>query len=300
MKLFFLAFFLVVNSTISFSQSTFKCGWTTFKTSTLVHEYTYSYTLQDSVKFFLADSVKYFIAPDSQAILKVEYPFHDKITYKTASYLNDKKKVTKCEEYKDNLVTGVKDYKYDDKGRVIYELDENKVINRTYKKTFEYVTEKNGEQVIKEVSYFNGALEFYTRSYFNKNNQKYKEIRLNDNNKDIVHEEKFIYNAAGKLKSRSVYFPEWKVTKNFPEAGGDDPDKCFKTNPVNISDKPSAATKIGFMRKLLTKNKSILLDPDCHEFSYRFYNSDCEVIVSTTKINNIKQVIFRFKERMHY
>ena len=300
MKQFIVTLLFIVFVSGAVAQPTFKCGWTSYKTSMIVHEFTYSYLFKDSIKFFLADSTCTFIAPDSQAMLKVDYPFHDNVTYKTASYYNEKKKLIKCENYKDNLVQVLKEFKYDDKGRKIVETEDNKINIKVYKKTFEYVTEKNNEQVIKEISYYNGALEFYTRTYFNKENVKYKEIRLNDNNKDIVHEEKFFYNAAGRLKERSVFFPEWKVTKNFPEIGADDPAKCFKSEQLNIPDKPSVSSKITFLRKLLTKNRALLLDADCHDFSYRFYGSDCEVIISTTKTNNIKQVVFRYKERLHY
>jgi hypothetical protein len=133
-----------------------------------------------------------------------------------------------------------------------------------------------------------------------KDNRKVKEVRLNDNNKDIVHSEYFYYTSDGRLKERTVFFPEWKVTKKFDEAGGEDPAKCFKALAVNIADKPSVNSKISFLRKLLTKNQAMLLDPDCHNFTYRFYSPDCEVLVRTTKTNNIKEVIFRYKERLHY
>ena len=301
MKSFLIAFFtfFVLFNASAQSPATFKCGWNTYHTATVIHEFTYSYVYKDSFKLYLADSTKTFIAPDSQVVLNIDYPFHDNIVYKVANYYNAKRKVIKTEEYKDNSVQVLRDFKYDDKNRKIYSYEDNKLTLNNYKKLYDYSTEKGtGDIVITETSYFNGALEFYTKSYFDKNSSKYKEVRLNNNNKDIVHVEKFFYNAAGKLKSRSVFFPEFQVTKEFPEAGGDDPVKCYKSMAMNISDKATLQTKVSFLKKLLMKNQALLLDKDCHDFEYKFTSSDCEVVISTTKTNNIKQVIFRLKEKV--
>lgn len=280
------------------AQATFKCGWTTYKTAAIVHEYTYSYVYNDSFRLYLADSSKTFIAPDSAATLTVSNPYRDNSKCQLACYYNAKKKVIKSEEYKDNLIQITKEYKYDDKNRKTMATEDNRQTNGNFKKVFDYSTDKNGDFIISEVSYYNGRIEFYTKTYYDKNNQKYKEVRLNDNNKDIVHVENFSYNQAGKLRERSVYFPEFKVTKKFPEPGGDGPAKCYKSQPLNISDKPSLHTKIAFLKKVLGKNATTLLDPDCKDFEYRFFTSDCEVIISTTKTNNIKQVVFRYKEKL--
>jgi hypothetical protein len=297
-KCIFILLLLVVGCRIS-AQTTFKCGWTTYKASMIIHEYTYSYTLGDSIRLFLADSTKTFVAPDSAATLNIDYPFKDNITYKVANTYNAKKKLIKSDELKNDGVQVSREYKYDDKNRKVYETEDNKISNNIYKKTFSYSTEKNGDQLVSESAYFNGRIEFYTRSYYDKRNVKYKEVRLNDDNKEVVHVENFIYNDAGRLKERSVYFTQFKVTKTFPE-GGDSPADCFKSQVVNITDKASPATKIAFLKKLIAKNKPSLLDPSCHEFECRFYNSDCEVLISTTKTNNIKKVVFRYKERLHF
>ena len=298
MKTSILSFLLFVLIGSVTAQPTFKCGWTTYKTAAIIHEYTYSYTFQDSVKLYLADSTKTFIAPDSQATLMIDYPFHDNNRYETISYYNEKKRVVKTEEYKDKLLQVMREYKYDDKGRKTYQFEDNKQNNNNYKKTFDYGVDKaSGDAVISEVSSFNGRVEFYTKSYFDKKNQKYKEVRLNDNNKDIVHVENFYYNTAGRLADRSVYFPEFKVTKKFPESNAEVPAKCYKSQPVNVPEKVFLHNKVTFLKKLLTKNMALLLDKDCNEFEYKFKNAECEVIVSTTKTNNIKQVIFRFREK---
>lgn len=280
------------------AQPTFKCGWTTYKTAAIIHEYTYSYVFRDSFKLYLVDSAKTFVAPDSAATLTVSNPYRDNSKSLVASYFNAKKKVIKTEEYKDNLLQIAREYKYDDKNRKICQTEDNKQTNGNYKKTYDFSNDKNGDFVINEVSYFNGRVEFYTKSYYDKNSVKYKEVRLNDNNKDIVHVENFTYNASGKLKERSVYFPEFKVTKKFPEPGGDQPAKCYKSQPLNISDRPTLGSKVSFLKKVLNKNAALLNDADCTDFEYRFFSADCELIISTTKINGARQVIFRYKEKM--
>ena len=288
----------MLSSCSVYGQSTFKCGWTTYKTVMIIHEYTYSYTYKDSFKLYLADSTKTFVAPDSAALLTIDYPFHDNVVYKEASYLNGKKKVIKTEQYRDNLLTGFKEFKYDDKNRKTYEYEENKEKSSNYKKLFDFATDKStGDFTVNETSYFNGRLEFYTKSFYNSANQKYKEVRLNDNNKDIVHVENFTYGVSGRVRERSVYFPEFKVTKTFPEPGGDDPAKCYKMQAINIPEKASLSTKVGYLKKLLSKNLPLIMDKDCHDFEYKFISPDCEVVISTVKTNNIKQIVFRFKEK---
>ncbi len=300
MRLVFTFIFSCLIVAGAYAQPTFKCGWTQYKTTMIIHEFTYSYVYKDSFKLFLADSTKTFVAPDSQVTLKVSYPFRqDKDVYQTADYYNAKRKLVKSEDYKDKLLQVSREFKYDDKNRKIYSFEDNKASGNNYKRLLDYSVDKGcGEVVITESSYFNGRIEFYTKSFFDKNSVKVKEIRLNDNNKDVVHVENFFYNAAGRLRERTVFFPEFKVTKTFPEFGSEDPAKCFKSQVLNISDKPALGTKVGFLRKLLNKNQGLLLDKDCHDFEYRFFNSDCEVIIGTTKTNNVKQVIFRFKEKV--
>jgi hypothetical protein len=297
-KSIFTLLFLALAYQLS-AQTTFKCGWVSYKASMVIHEYTYSYTIGDSIRLFLADSTKTFVAPDSAATLNVDYPFKDNTTYKIANTYSPKKKVIKSDELKNDQVQISREYKYDDKNRKISEIEDNKVTGNIYKKTFSYSNEKNGDLVVKEAAYFNNRVEFYTKAYYNSSNVKYKEIRLNDDDKEVVHVENFIYNDAGRLKERTVYFTQFKVTKTFPE-GGDDPANCFATQTVNITEKPTLGTKITFLKKLIAKNKPTLLDPGCHEFEYKFRNSDCEVVIATTKTNNIKKVIFRYKEHLHF
>ena len=298
MKKLTVAALLAIAGLSARGQANFKCGWTSYKTAMIIHEYTYSYVFADSFKLYLADSSKTFVAPDSAATLTVSTPYRDNSKCKIADYLDAKKKVVKTEEYKDDLVQSIKEFKYDDKNRKTFQSEENRLTSSNYKRNYTFSTEKNGDFVISEVSMFNGRVEFYTKTYYDKNSQKYKEVRLNDNNKDIVHVENFYYNAAGRLKERTVYFPEFKVTKKFAEPGGDVPAKCFKTQALNIAEKPALNSKVSFLKKVLSKNMALATDRDCTEFEYKFLSQDCEVIISSTKVNNVKQVIFRYKQKL--
>jgi len=113
----------------------------------------------------------------------------------------------------------------------------------------------------------------------------------------VVHIETFIYNANGKLQERSVYFPEWKVTKKFQEAIDDMPDKCLRILPVGIPDKYTPATKVAYIKKVLLKNKLVLTDKDCPHFEFTFRNfTNCDIVVATTKVNNGKKVVLKYKE----
>ena len=301
MKKILVTFVLLSACFLAYAQTTFKCGWDTYKARMVIHEYTYSFNMKDSVHLFLGDSTRIFVSTDSSAVLTIDFPFHDNLQYKTASFFNTAKKLVKQEEYRDNALQCTKEYKYDDKNRKVFQLEDNKAKGNVYKKLYDYSTDKkNGDGIISETSYFNGRIEFYTRSYYDRNSVLYKEVRLNDNNKDVIHTESFKYGENGKVKERTVFFNELNVTKTFPETAGEQPAKCFKTMVVNIPDKATMVGKVGFLKKLIQKNAGLILDPDCHEYEYRFTNSDCEVIVSSTKTNNIKQVVFRYKERVPY
>jgi hypothetical protein len=282
------------------AQATFKIGWNTYKTGLIIHEFNYYYTDKDSLKLRQADSAQTFATSDSLVTLTVTYPAREKAVYKTANFFNAKKQVVRSEEYRDENLQVVREWKYDEKGRKIYHLEDNKLTSNNYKKNYDYVSDKKtGDLVVTESSYYNGKIEFYTKSYFDSKNVKYKEMRLNDNNKDIIHIESYTYGDNGKVKERSVYFPEFKVTKKFEEPQGDLLPKCFNTLPTNTLEKPSLAGRVAYIKRVLTRNQSILMDKDCPEFVFKFTNNtNCEMLVSTTKVNNGRQVIYRFKERL--
>ena len=295
--IFLLACFIIIDCT---AQKSFKAGWNTYSTGYLIHEYTYAMQFQDTLKLNQTDSALIYCTLDSLVRMTVTFPYKQKDSFKTINIYNSRKLLVRTEEYKNELLLYSKDWKYDDKDRQVLFLTDNKVNGNTYKKIYEYsVDKKGGDMVVSESSYINGRIEFYTKGYINKQNQKYKEVRLNDNNKDIVHVETFTYGDNGKVKLRSVYFPEWKVTKNFDEYEGTIPLKCFSYLPIVLIDKITVPGRVAFLKKLLVKNRALFNDTECHEFDHKFTNKfTCEVEVLTTKVNNGRNVIFKYKERV--
>ncbi len=297
-RIFTLLFLVFANGLLA--QPNFKVGWNTYKAGLITHQFTYRYTYTDSTVLTLIDTLTYLSTADSLVNLCVHTPMHDRAVYKTCDYLNAKKQVIKTEEYKDEALLSNKEWRYDDKNRKSTHTEENKSTGNTYRKTYDYSPDKKtGDMVVTESSYYNGKVEFYTKSYYDRNSVKYKEVRLNDNNKDIIHIESYTYGDNGKVKERSVFFPEFKVTKKFEEHGGDMPAKCFRTLPMGTIEKPSIAGRIAYIKRVLIKNQAIIYDKDCDEFEYHFINgTNCEVIVSTTKTHNVWQVVYRFKEHV--
>jgi hypothetical protein len=284
----------------SIAQPTFKAGWNTYNTGMIIHECTYQLNQADSMKLSIADSTVVYVSTDSLVTLTVHYSPRERSTRKTARYLNIRKQLMKLEEYKDENLVESNDWKYDEMHRKIYHIIENKITGNSYRKNYDYSSDKkSGDIIITESSYENGKIEFYTRCYIDKNNVKYKEVRLNNNNKDVVHVETFIYGDNGKVKERSVYFTEWKVTRKFPEAAGAVPARCTRIMPMGMLEKPSMNNRIVFMKRVLAKNQSAFADNTCTEYEYKFTNlSNCEMIVTPLKSNKMKQVVFRFKQKV--
>ena len=280
-------------------QATFKAGWDTYKTKMVIHEYTYNFTPNDSFRLYPADSTVILISSDSAAVIVVNYPLREKTYNKTINYFNAKKQVIKTEEYKGDNLLILREWKYDEKNRKNYYYEDNKVTGKNYKKNYDYSTDKkNGDLIVTESSYYNCKIEFYTKSYYDKKMVKYKEVRLNDNNKDVIHIESYTYGDNGKVMERSVYFPEFKVTKKFTESGADEAPKCSKVMPLNASEKIYLPGKAIYLKNFLNKIQPILSDPECTHFEYKYTNLVNEITVCTTKVNNGRQVIFRYKERM--
>ena len=290
---------LLTASPLLFAQTTFKAGWNTYQVSMVIREYTYSYTYTDSFKLFLTDSAVTYVANDSMVTQTTYYRLHDKAIYKVVNYLTGKKQVIKTEEYKDDNLQVVSEWKYDEKGRKTYSLEDNKLTGNVYKKNFDYATDKKtNEAVMTESAYFNNKIEFYTKSYFDKNGVKTKEVRLNDNNKDVIHIENYVYGANGKVKERSVYFPEFKVTKKFEEREGLLLPKCFTVAPMGVKEKINIHARVSFMKKFLASKAAVIFDKDCDEFSYKFISGTyCDIVVASSKTNNVKKVTFRYREK---
>ncbi len=281
------------------AQSTFKAGFKTYNTGLIIHEYGYKYVQKDGPQLYATDSAKTYVNTDSFVTMTVAHRQHDQAEYKTINYLTTKKLLAKSEEYKNGNLVEENSWKYDDKRREIYHLKENKTNGYTYKKNFRYENEKGGGHVKYESSYFNGRIEFYTKYYFNSKNVLTKEVRLNDNNKDIVHVETYTYGENGKVKERSVYFPEFKVTKTFKEPEGNVPAKCSGMMPIGIKAKANPATRTFYIKRAILKNLATISDPECSDFDYTFTNySDCLVKVASTKINNGRVATFVYKEKI--
>jgi len=301
MKKVFIAIILFINIACSFAQATFNTGWKDYKTGAITHEYVYS--CKDNLSLYLNDSIDIFFSPDSLIKMTVEYPLSEHAVYKTVEYFNTAKELIKREEYKSAAMLQTTEWKYDDKKRKVYQYEDNKQNGNKYKKTYTYEPDKKtGGRVVTESSYFNDKIEYYTKDYYDDKNVKTKQVRLNDNNEDIMHVESYIYDDKGKLKERSVYFPEFKVTKTFPE-NVDDPElpKCSRVLPITNETitYPLLPSKVAFLKKFLTKEQVILTDKDCKAFEYKFTNRDnCDIIVSSTKVNNSKRVLLRLKQKM--
>jgi hypothetical protein len=299
MKRVFCTLLLVLGCVAGWCQATFKAGWNTYQTGTFTREYTYNFN-NDTAKLSAGDSAQIYATKDSSVIMTLHYPARDKSVYKTINYYNPKKQILKTEEYKDDNMTMSYEWRYDDKNRKNYYFEDNKVSGRNFRKTYDYATDKkNGDLVVTECFYDDGRIEFYTKAYYDKKGVKYKEVRLNDNNKDVVHIESYIYTPDGKLKERSVYFPEWKVTRKFEEKDGSMPPKCARCLPVGTAEKILLTTRVAFIKKLLGRNYALLSDPDCGQYEYTFKNfTNCEIIVATTNVNNMKRVTFRYREKV--
>jgi hypothetical protein len=298
-KMVFIAMAAVFNACMAYGQPVFKVGWNTYKTGIVVYEYTYNLTNTDSIRMSLADSTQTFSTSDSLVTLTVHYSPREKTLFKTANFYNSKKQLVKTEEYKDDNLLLSKEWRYDEQNRKNFYYEDNKTKGVNYRKTYEYSGDKKtGEVIASECSYYNGKIEFYTKSYFNKSNVKYKEVRLNDNNKDVVHIESYTYGGNGRVKERSVYFPEWKVTRKFEEHEGSEPAKCYQTIPLPASERVMLNARMIFLKKLIAKNQAMIYDKDCSDFEYKFSKVNCEVAVYPTKVNKGRAVVFKLRERI--
>lgn len=292
--------FFVSASNAQQQPLTFKAGWKTYNLGMMIHEYTYSYTHTDSARLYVTDSAKTYVSSDSMVSMELIFKNKDKTEYKTVYYLNNKKQTIKSEAYKDDVLQETNEWKYEDKNMISIHFKTNNINATTYKKTFTYnIDKKSGESVTNECSYYNGKIEFYTRYYYNNKNQLYKEVRLNDNNKDIVHTETFVYGENGKVSERSVYFPEFKVTKKFDEPAGKIPAACFAMMPMGTLEKANLRTRISFIKRVIQKNIKTINNPECKSYEYTFTNRlNCTITIATTKINNGKIVRYQYKEKL--
>ncbi len=282
------------------AQPTFKAGFRTYNTTLIVYEFTFNYVHTDSARLSATDSAKTYVGQDSLVTMTEASRYRDKAIYKTVNYFSAKKQLLKSEDYKDDNLVEINEWRYDDKNRKTVHYKDNKINGNTYRKQYDYTADKKtGESVVTESSFFNNKIEFYTKMYYDKHNVMYKEVRLNDNNKDIIHVETFTYGDNGKVSGRSVYFPEFKVTKKFEEPAGQVPAKCFGFMPMGTPDKVNLNNRVAYIKRVITKNMTKLSDPACKDYEYTFTNSsNCTITIATTKVNNGKSVRYRFKEKV--
>ena len=281
------------------AQTTFKAGWKTYEAASVIREYNYHYTHTDSVRITLADSAITYIAADSAVVMTQAIRGRDANVYRTVHFFGPKKQLLKTDEYKDDNLLETNEWRYDDKNRKISHIRSNTTNKNVYKKLYDYtVDKKTGESVTSEAAYINGKIEFYTKLYYDKNNVMYKEVRLNDNNKDIVHVENFTYGENGKVKERSVYFPEFKVTKTFTEPAGNIPAKCFGLKAIPPMERVNPTMKVPYIRRVIGKNLAALQDTSCPEYEYTFTNNvNCIITISANKSNKHRTVRYRLKEK---
>ena len=299
MNKFVFTFILLIFNSCIWAQPTFKAGWNTYKIGTLTREYTYNLINNDTGNLHLTDSLMVYTSPDSLVTLTVHKPFRQNDIYTTVCYYNIKKQLLKKEEYTNGNLQEVNQWRYDKKFRKIYHLEDNKTNGNTYKTTYEYAppNKKNGDHIVKECSFYNGRIEFYTNAYYDKHNVKYKEVRLNDNDKEVVHIESYSYGKYGKLKERSVYFPAWKVTKKFEEKGADEPPTCFRYLPVGTAAKVHLNYRVPYMKWVLGHYHALLHD-SCKQFEYIFKNyTNCDIVLSSTDNDKIRKVVFHYFQR---
>lgn len=282
------------------SQATFKAGFKTYNVAMVIHEYTYSFNAADSARLTPLDSAQTLIASDSAATMAESFNKRERATYKTVHYFNPKRQLVKKEDYKGENLQEVNEWTYDEKNRKATHNRESRINNNRYRKQYDYSQDKKtGESVVTESSYFNNRIEFYTRQYFDKNNVLQKEVRMNDNNKDVIHVETFTYGENGKVKERSVYFPEFRITKKYQEPAGTIPGKCFALLPAGTAEKANPATRINYIKRVMHRNATLINDAGCTDFEFTFSNNlNCAVTVTPGTKPGTKTVKYRYKERL--
>lgn len=291
MRRFFPLLLLLAFENDTHAQTSFTADFKTYNIATIIKEYRYNYQISDAISTSFIDSTVTWVGPDSLVTLSIDYPSD----HRTINYLNKKKQVLKTEYMRGETLMNYKVWRYDSFNRITYyEVKQIAAPGQSYIKTFHFDNKKTAEGSSEtEYSYFNGKQEFATTSYFDKKNVKQKEVRVNGGGLTI-HIETYRYDTHGRLRERSIYFPEYRTTKNFAESVGPDP-KCMKQFllPKEIV---TEANREKIITRELTKYKKPLLDKDCDNLEYKVSNTACEITISKEKESN-KIVIFKTLER---
>jgi hypothetical protein len=299
MRLLLSVVFLLAHLSFASAQITFNTGWKDVPVGYITYEYNYNYSYKDSFKFYFEDSSRTFTTPDSLISMTQHYGEPGN-AFKTVNYYSTNKLLTKREEYRGTTMLETNEWKYDDKQRLTFHAKDDKANGKSFKETYKYQQEKDGGYVIEECASTNGKVMFYTKDYYNSKNVKYKEVRLNDNNQDVVHVETYHYDDSGWLVERSVFFPEFKVTKKFPNTEERMPVKCYRVLPIPGDPiKLPIVSKTALLKRVLTKELPVLLDKACRQFKYRFTNhTNCDIVVSPTGSNNMYKAVLRIKVKV--
>ena len=296
--LYFIIYFIIFIQ-VSNAQLSKPMGSGNLIGGTVVRQYLYEINYRDSFKLALIDSQITEIARDSSEVTQINFPIGSVKVIKVVSNYSPKKKILRRADYDGNNLIRESVWGYNESiGEKISFQEFDKTNNSEKKETYENSRDKiNGDLITQVTVYKNGKVEYYTREFYDKNSRKYKEVRLNDNKKDIMHTESFFYGENGKLVRRSIYFNEFKVTKDFKESENTSPIKCFKNFPLVLTERIVPANKVNFLKSFLGKNKELILDKDCSDFEYNFKVFNTELQVRSSSKNKTKQVMLSLKDK---
>jgi len=260
------------------AQSTFVADFKTYNIATVIKEYKYNYQVSDAVSTSFIDSIITYVAPDSLVTLSTDYPSDNR----TINYLDRRKRVLKTEYLKGETLMNYKVWRYDSFNRVTYyEIRQIASPGQSYNKSYHFENKKTAEGSTEtEYSYFNGKQEFATTSYYDTKKVKQKEVRVNGGGLTI-HIETYRYDGKGRLRERSVYFPEYRTTKTFAESVGPDP-KCIKQFGL-VKEVVNDANREKIIARELLKYKKPIIDKDCDDMQLKITNPLCEITITKEK-----------------
>ncbi len=298
----FLNYLFISNIITSTAQTSFRVGQEVYQTGTIQSIYTYYYEFKDSFKIKIIDSCQIFSTSDSLVNLTTNYLLAESIIKKNVDILNNKKKVIRNETYTNANLEKIINIKYDNKTgmKSVYEED-NKVNGNKYYKIYDYETDKSsGGLIATETSSLNGKIESYTKEYFDKKKVKIKEVKLHSNNKTVMDIVNFFYDANGKLKERTIYFTDFKITKHFPEPQLTTiSPKCYLNYPLILTEKVTNKNKIVFLKKFMLKNKENFLKKDCADLLCKYISLNYEISAKKSSDSQNRIIIFSIKEKIN-
>ena len=262
-------------------------------------EFLYEVVGKDSAVLKLLDSAVSYSTSDSSVYMRVSYVLGGGAASKEVGFHNEKRQQVRLVKYIGEAEVGESTWEYEANGsRKMSLVEDDKLKGVVRKETYEYSNDRiNGDQIVTVTKQIGGRVEGFLKEYYDKSGRKYKEVKLADNKKDVVHTESFFYGENGKLRSRSIYFNEFKVTKDFKEAGGDEPEKCTKNFALVLSERPNVATKEAILRTFINKNKALITDKDCAAYDFTFKSPACDINLKNSPKSGAKQATIVIRER---